>query len=175
MKMYRAGEKRITRIGNVFFVSVCGTNKKKIINIQFGGNLKILALIINGKLTVPVQTLSPSTIPQLGKVLSMKLVRRKRMSKMARDERRSTKYFLSWMSWWWRMQMEVTLPIRPNKDMTGIITAYITHLKVSAILHLKMNANSPKTALLSAFLQSNATSCSLMLNVKLASLLYRRP
>ena len=69
-------------------------------------------------------------MPQLGKVMSVKLVRRKRMSKLARADRTLTKYFLSWMSPWWSTQMEVTLPIRPNKDITGITTAYITHLKV---------------------------------------------
>ena len=108
--------------------------------------LKARALVTFGQLTVPVQTLSPSTIPQLGNVMSMKLVRRKRMSKIARDDRRSTKYFLSWMSRWWRTQMEVTLPIRPNNDMTGITTAYITHLKVPTILDFKMKPNSPRNS-----------------------------
>ena len=106
--------------------------------------MKILVLIVFGQLTIlPVHTLSYSSqIPQLGKVMSMKLVRRKRMSKQARADRTSTKYFLSWMSRWRRTQIEVTLPIRPSKDMTGITTAYITHLNVPAILCMNMRAYS---------------------------------
>ena len=52
------------------------------------------------------------------------------MSKQARAERTSTKYFLSWISRWCRTQIVVTFPIRPNKDMIGIITANIIHLNV---------------------------------------------
>ena len=97
-------------------------------------------LILFGNFSLPVHTLSWVMISQFGKVMSTKLVRRKRMSKQARDDRTSTKYFLMSMSRWWRTQIDVTFPIRPKNDMHGITSAYITHRNVPLILHINKMA-----------------------------------
>ena len=99
-----------------------------------------MSLFFFCELTLPVHTLSWVMISQFGKVISTKLVRRKRMSKQARDDRTSTKYFLRSMSRWWRTQIDVTFPITPKNDMNGITTAYITHRNVPPILQINKMA-----------------------------------